>query len=684
MESEAELSEVQKRIRALNRSAVAASKPRKGSGGHLTSATGKLKDNPFVSNDCPAPSPATSGGETRSFRTSGYYSPTKSSSEPVATRYSFSPSTTTAQLKRTSPAQPSAAAHPSPTAKSSVSTEKSQLFKTARLLQKMSFESESSSILSQTQESNSADRMEESEAMNAVGGESDDELDASAALKYWKNRGTSKDGPISFRDAKKIDLKPSVSTNRTTIEEDADPRINATPGFPGGLQSENSSQASSQLLPSPPDIFRTVQVQSAEATYQEGGEQQQQDEGEQADQLLGETMADRSGDSTYFTASTVDSPRERKEGEAEGTPAETSRSKSYCAYGKRSRLRSHRPAAGSHEPTGDHDVASVVSSSTAHTNTSHLTSSSQHSSLSSRATRFLRDKRKGGVLTGNAHSSSTTAACSEATEAIAKDITHNLLRDKVSSKNRLKQRLTSPSPLPEEDEMKDAGDRQITTESPFDEPRTEENPIDSAVPNDEVRKIAADESQKDDTPMGLSHAEDIARHAYQSIQSSNQQYTMLSSLPRRAEDAPSTASSAESGNYSKLKAKDRFDAGNQGSATAKAASPSRDSNVDIFVSQNTGKPFDDEGACKPLEMLGPLSEIVETAYNALSPASLQQGLFQKSGATLNDAPSDEDVAIEVEYVEQHEAEDPSFATETDGTEGTESMFTESTRDSSFL
>jgi len=677
MESEGRESEVQKRIRALNRSA-AASKDRKGNGGNLTPATGKLKDNPFVSNDCPPPNPtASSGGDTRSFRMSGS-SPAKSSSEPVATRYSFSPSST----NRTSQAQPTAGTHPSPTAKS-------QLFKTARLLQKMSFESETeSSIPSQTQENNSGDRMEEPGAINtATSGGSEEELDASAALKYWKNRGISKDGPISYRDAKKIDLKPSISTNRTTlIEEDADPRINATHGLPGGLQSENSSQASSQL-PSPPDIFRTVQVQSAEATYQEGEEQGRQSEDRQAEQLFEEAendgIADRSGDSTYFTA--VDSPREPltwKDGEAELTPAETSPSKSapYCAYGKRSRLRSHRPAAGSHESSGDHDVASVVSSSTSHSNTSQLTSNSHLSSLSSRATRFLRDKRKGGVLTGgNAHSSSTTAVCSENTEAMAKDITHNLLRDKVS-KNRLKQRLASPSPLPEEDEMNDGGDIQITTESPFDEPRTEDNPMGSTVPNNKICNITASESQKNVEPLVLSHAENIARHAYQSIQSSNQQYTMLSSLPPRADDAPSTASSAESGNYSKLKAKDRFDSDNEGSA-AKATSPPNDSNEDTFVSPTTGKSLNDEVGCKPLEMLGPLSEIVETAYNALSPASIEQGLFPMSGAALDDAPSDEDVAIEVEYVEQHEAEDPSFATETDGTG---SMYTESTRDSSFI
>ena len=642
MESEEELSEVQKRIRALNQSA-AASKPRKGNGGNPPQATGKLRDNPFVSNDCPAPSPrVSSGGDSRSFRTSGY-SPAKPSSEPVATRYNFSPSST----NRTSPAQPAAVTHSSPTAKS-------QLFKTARLLQKMSFESETeSSIVSQTHENNSAGREEEPGEMNtATSGESEEELDASAALKYWKNRGVSKDGPISFRDAKKIDLKPSISTNRTKIEEDAGPRMNAAPGLPGGLQSENSSQASSQL-PLPPDIFRTVQVQSAEATYQEGEERGRPSEDRQE-----ETEKYRTADGS-FTASAVDSPRDPstwKDGEAEG--ASPSKSAQYCAYGKRSRLRSHRPAAGNNESIGDHDVASVVSSSTIHSNTSQLTSNSQLSSLSSRATRFLRDKRKGGVLTGgNANSSSTTAAYSESTEANAKDVTHNMLRDKVSN-NKLKQRLASPSPLPEEDEMKDGGAMQITTESPFDESQTKDNPMGATVPE--------------------SHAENIAGHAYQSIRSSNQQYTMLSSLPPRVDDAPSAASSMGSGNNSKLKANDRLDSDIEGSA-AKAASPPN--KEDALVPPKTDNSSNDEGGCKPLEMLGPLSEIVETAYNVLSPANIEKGLFPMSDAVSNDAPSDEDIAIEVEYVEQHEAEDPSFVTETDGTG---SMYTESTRDSSFM
>ena len=87
-----------------------------------------------------------------------------------------------------------------------------------------------------------------------------------------------------------------------------------------------------------------------------------------------------------------------------------------------------------------------------------------------------------------------------------------------------------------------------------------------------------------------------------------------------------------------------------------------------FATFAQGKSFDN--GCQILDAINP---IIESAFNALSPGGSGQmaNIFGTNRVRDEDAPSDEDVAIEVEYVEQ--GEEPSYAE-------TDSVFSVSTRD----
>mmetsp|Transcript_2722 Transcript_2722/g.4340 ORF Transcript_2722/g.4340 Transcript_2722/m.4340 type:complete len:379 (+) Transcript_2722:3-1139(+) len=179
------------------------------------------------------------------------------------------------------------------------------------------------------------------------------------------------------------------------------------------------------------------------------------------------------------------------------------------------------------------------------------------------------------------------------------------------------------------------------------------------------------------------------------------------------------ASSMDSGSYSELKAKDLINTADrprqqqqQESDTAKTKTSSTSfspsatsfsptnqsesgattlgSNPDVFATfpRGEGKSFDN--GCQVFDALNPL---IESAFNALnvstgpgsgrsqsSRPSSASNIFSSSNAVArrvmsntfcNDAPSDEDVAIEVEYVEQ--GEERSYAE-------TDSIYSMSTRD----
>jgi hypothetical protein len=128
-------------------------------------------------------------------------------------------------------------------------------------------------------------------------------------------------------------------------------------------------------------------------------------------------------------------------------------------------------------------------------------------------------------------------------------------------------------------------------------------------------------------------------------------------------------------NYSEVKAKYLFDVREEMSATPRPGYTS-ESDFDAFPRGGVNS-FD---GCQAFDLINSLP-LIESAFSAMNLGSdiIQNVIFRdpsRGNTVYDDAPSDEDVAIEVEYVEQ--LEDQRLHAETD------SIYTESVRTGSSL
>jgi len=382
----------------------------------------------------------------------------------------------------------------------------------------------------------------------------------------------------------------------------------------------------------------------------------------------------------------------------------------YRAYARRSRLRSPRGmAAISPDHLTEIDgTQSVVSVGTAHSALSQGTSVSQVSTLSSRAARFSKDrkdKRKpaltgggGGAGVAGSSASSAPGVSNSRSDVFAKDKAQNILWGRAS-KERIKQRADL-SGVAEQNK----GDSNLKTDSPFDEPgkgrsmgRPQTIDLKPAMPRtgDRISGLNIDVGrQRQFQPMDHTQP---SKQMHEKISSAPEQYQTpaLESIPPSRQKYQSGypkkgtvrayfdhATSMDEISYSALQGKDLFDISKKQGSDVKIQptsvrsldSVTLESNTDEFtpLPRGAGKSFD--SGCQVFEAINPL---LESAFNALSPGShaSSSNIFSNSGRVMantfcNDAPSDEDVAIEVEYVERDEVS----RAETD------SLYSASTRD----
>lgn len=533
---------------------------------------------------------------------------------------------------------------------SSLSSDKAQLFKAAKVIQK-SFSAESDSILSRKRaaaagkasvsariiDNEPSHDMNEENADDSGGSEESEEvLDASAAMKFWQTKGVN-DGALSYKEFKKKENKGMDALSATT---------------------DNGQ------LPPPPDIVRSANTDS---DLEQVEDENNYLNGDDREAVLPLT----STEDMMSMRINEDEPLISEQSAGDGAP--------YRAYARRSRLRSPRGTVTSPENSIEMDGTQSVLS--AYSASSQVTSQTQTSSLSSRATKFLKDKkdRRKGAAPGN-----------QETELFAKDIVQNNLLGKASNA-RMKERAAAAVTNHEEEK----GDHLIKMKSPFDEPtkgretgstpQTIDLQLQPVFPqvNHGVSELKRDvgerRRQQHRQQMDISESSK-SRDVPSSIQLSRD-YSKKNQRGGNSAYTSSTNESSYTSIYSELKAKDLFDVGNQGNdMKIQSASPqlnnatlesNTESNADFATFPRKGKSFDN--GCQLFDAVNPL---IESAFDMLGASDQSKFCGSKTGhfvsktfcnETNDEAPSDEDVAIEVEYVEpveeQQVEEGPSYETD---------------------
>ena len=569
----------------------------------------------------------------------------------------------------------------------------------------------------------------QNDSQRRQGGDSNDineELDTPTAIRYSGTKGITSDGPRSVKGVAEIPSnKYDQRGGNTTIGTVS----SAVPAASTSGVTLSLSEVSELL--SPPDICRTVKTHSImdQAVVEEGYEEKEEDDSTSEDRQEADIAARETREYVARGESNTSRPMAIESfDEAEFTPLKTDTDDPldklqtlggpYRAYANRSRLRSPRVMLTS----TDHRADSVDGTQSV---TSLQSASSQMSShvptLSSRATRFLKDKkerRKGatavspsvGVVTGTANS--VDGWSNPKTEVFAKNLRDvgaskqevftKRLKDVGASKQVIKQSSTSACAAltaASNIEQDERGLR-LKCDSPYDElgtiSTTDGRPqtinLKPAVPktSDHVSDLNRDVGDKEQfqTPS-LSHYEHQGK--------STSDESMLTSptiesreSPRKGNDLKikyrenptkgndrlyQEAASMDESNYSEVKAKYLFDVREEMSATPRPGYTS-ESDFDAFPRGGVNS-FD---GCQAFDLINSLP-LIESAFSAMNLGSdiIQNVIFRdpsRGNTVYDDAPSDEDVAIEVEYVEQ--LEDQRSHAETD------SIYTESVRTGSSL
>jgi len=497
----------------------------------------------------------------------------------------------------------------SPSTKSSES--KSHLFKAAKLINK-SFDTETDiaqQLTSSPRRENDGESYTQDVSKKISGGddsnEDEEELDASAALKFWHTKGTTSTGPRSYKDVLKQSKKSSTTNYGETSEQGRD--ISSEQ-----LQSEEDGEGNKP--PSPPDIVRTANTSS-------NIDQHDTDEMSTA-KNRSTTILEDMPSPTKSVASTSSSGHVR------------SSSLPYQAYARRSRLRS---------PRGDEQsVASVSSQATS------------GSTLSARALSKIRDKRKDKQK-------------GDKVSAASKVSNHNTLLEKAKvSKDRIKQRVAK----------NDGEETKLKTDSPFDEQRSKPQTIDLRP------SMPIISSGHPTTISGLNSDVVDPQKYYTYTMDAPQNETAISTLPIKSElkdfsqktsvgTTASLASTLEdestnvtsvlasteesSTNYSELKATDLFDIAKQQKKDIHIKPHQSANPANTILESPELNAFPIEG-CNILEQLNASLESACSALGSATQARNKMFNREEGGLCNKDAPSDEDIAIEVEYCEQADEE----------------------------
>ena len=532
----------------------------------------------------------------------------------------------------------------------------------------------------------------------------DEELDTATSIRY-STKGITSDVPRSVKGVVEV---PSIYDQRggnTTIGTDS----SAVPA--ASTSGATLSQSEVSELVSPPDIFRTVMTDSIidQAVVEEGYEEKEEDDhtsedSQEADIASRETrefvirgesntsrpMAIESFDEAEFTPLKIDTYDPQDQLQTLGEP--------YRAYAKRSR--SPRVMLTS----TDHCADSVDGTQSV---TSLKSASSQMSShvhtLSSRARRFFKDKkerRKGatavspsvGVVTGTAKS--VVGWCNPKAEVFAKK-----LEDAGASKQEIKQSCTytGAAVTAVSNIEQDERGLRLKCDSPYDElgtrsttdgrpqtihlkpalPKTSDHGFDlnRDVGDQEYQtpSLSQYEHQGKSTSDEYMHTSPTSESRESPRKGNDLEFKFRESSKKGNDRLYQEAASMDESNYSEVKSKHLFAVREEMSATSRSDYAS-ESDVDAFPRRRVNS-FD---GCQAFDLINPLP-LIESAFSAMNLGSdiFQNAIFRdlsRGNTVYDDAPSDEDVAIEVEYVEQ--LEDQRSHAETD------SVYTESVRSGS--
>jgi hypothetical protein len=315
--------------------------------------------------------------------------------------------------------------------------------------------------------------------------ETEGDFDASAAVKYWRrSKGETDDEPVKNEEqvASRIEKSNTVSTcdetnqdwnsqreinseevksnDEETPSDEAgghlgkpEPEANPAGSVDAAAAAEESSEEAkasnspciASKPPSPPVILRTVHSYPDMDAIEQKNDTPGHEEA--VDQTVANTTEDkpqrRESESDHSSIGSKEKPQKLQKEK----PATTTRSFSQRAFEKRS---SRRKAAQQNaqtptssrgeEKTNDVEAtAEVESASVFSGSTTHSASTIQTTTLSSRATRLLREKRQGNVIK---------------TDRLATSLAKNLLRAKLHAEPTSKNSLGSAAARQEEDDVK--------------------------------------------------------------------------------------------------------------------------------------------------------------------------------------------------------------------------------------
>mmetsp|Transcript_21682 Transcript_21682/g.33070 ORF Transcript_21682/g.33070 Transcript_21682/m.33070 type:complete len:570 (-) Transcript_21682:84-1793(-) len=457
--------------------------------------------------------------------------------------------------------------------------------------------------------------------------EDDGEIDAAAAMSYWRNRGKGKNN----NDRK--ESRENSSTAKTTAANGAN-RTSAPVAHPAtevqALNNINTSKVERDPVVLPLSPPRLQHKQSPQSNFNQD----------------------------VFGSRNIRQPMKAEEEEA---PFDVTAAVSPVSP-KSNSANHHHYAMPSPPAPNILSVKSNESVLSGATDTSHV------STLSTRAKKFLKEKRKNGpILTGRGVSGKAGGSGAETNRSTTKSI----LRERASKDMLMKKTaetkappIATKAPPIAMGETNDLGEystmlsssvvgkrddiTQIKADSPFDEPSKIDNTLESTVSSNQLRNFAFASIDK----VKENHWDNASNQSGSTKDSS--QKSQKSDIIRVTQQGRSTyvdtdGSISEFTNQSEMNSTTNTDSvisslasdrgrrtnGQRKNRQAESAMPIKDEGdfLDTFGSLAV------DAGCQVLDAFGALANIV-------------MGNDDDANATTKNVPFDEDVAIEVEYVEK--------------------------------
>ncbi|KAK1734751.1 hypothetical protein QTG54_014624 [Skeletonema marinoi] len=536
-----------------------------------------------------------------------------------------------------------------------LSKDKSHLFKTAKLIQK-SFSTDSAEgdapFLSSPNkqqrrtyeaETKSIPSNDPSPVHASLSDDEDDgEIDAAAAMSYWRNRGKGKNN----NDRK--ESRENSSTTKTTAANGAN--LTSAPV----AKPATEVQALNNIHTSKVERERQQEVQTLNNINTSKVERDPVVLPLSPPRLQHKQSPQSTFNQDVFGSRNIRQPMKAEEEEA---PFDVTAAVSPVSP-KSNSANHHHYAMPSPPAPNILSVKSNESVLSGATDTSHV------STLSTRAKKFLKEKRKNGpILTGRGVSGKAGGSGAETNRSTTKSI----LRERASKDRLIKKTaatLETKAPPIAVGETNDLGEystmlsnsvvgkrddiTQIKADSPFDEPSKIDNTVESTVSSNQLRNFAFASIDK----VKENHWDNASNQSGSTKDSS--QKSQKSDIIRVTQQGKSTyvdtdGSISEFTNQSEMNSTTNTDSvisslasdrgrrtnGQRKNRQAESAMPIKDEGdfLDTFGSLAV------DAGCQVLDAFGALANIV-------------MGNDDDANATTKNVPFDEDVAIEVEYVEK--------------------------------